>query len=158
MPIYMKYGKIEGEVTAEGHVGWVEINSLQLGVGRAISTPVGSTSKREASAPSISEVTVSHSTDKASTALFQESLIGKGDKLNFHFVSTDQGQLKNYLEYEMENAMVSGFSLSSGGDRPTESLSFNFTKITFKYIPSDLDSTSKSPFSAGYDLTAGKKV
>jgi len=28
---------------------------------------------------------------------------------------------------------VSGYSLSSGGDRPSESLSFNFTKITWTY-------------------------
>jgi type VI secretion system secreted protein Hcp len=59
MAAYLKYGtSIKGEGVAEGHKGsdgWVEVGSLQFGVGRGISTPVGSSSKREASAPNVSE-------------------------------------------------------------------------------------------------------
>ena len=29
--------------------------------------------------------------------------------------------------------MVSGYSVSSGGDRPTESISLNFTKILYEF-------------------------
>jgi len=31
----------------------------------------------------------------------------------------------------LENALVSGVSVSSGGDRPSEPISINFTKIIF---------------------------
>ena len=39
MPIYVKYGAIEGDVTATGHESWIEVNSVQWGVGRSISSP-----------------------------------------------------------------------------------------------------------------------
>ncbi len=34
MPIYLKYDGIDGDVTAEGHEKWIELNSFQWGVGR----------------------------------------------------------------------------------------------------------------------------
>jgi hypothetical protein len=34
---------------------------------------------------------------------------------------------------QIEGGLLSGWSMSSGGDRPTESLSLNFTKIEFRY-------------------------
>ncbi|MGH7199066.1 MAG: type VI secretion system tube protein Hcp, partial [Planctomycetaceae bacterium] len=76
MAAYLKYGKIKGESQAEGHKDWIEIGSLQFGAGRGISTPVGTSSKREASAPSISEITVTKMMDSTSTSLFYEAVVG----------------------------------------------------------------------------------
>ncbi|MDA1073591.1 MAG: type VI secretion system tube protein Hcp, partial [Proteobacteria bacterium] len=38
-----------------------------------------------------------------------------------------------YLTVELTDAIVSSYSASSGGDRPSESFSLNFTKIMYKY-------------------------
>ena len=77
MPIYMKYGtKIKGESLAEGHKGtegWIEINSVQWGCSRGINTPVGGSGKREASAPSVSEITVTKLMDSTSPLLATSS-------------------------------------------------------------------------------------
>ena len=58
MAAYIKYDAIKkGESLAKGHEGskgWVEVGSVQFGCGRGISSPVGTSSKREASAPNIS--------------------------------------------------------------------------------------------------------
>ena len=70
MPIYMKIDGINGEVTAAGYEKWIDVGSLQFGVGRAISTPVGGGSKREAGHPSISEITLSKTFDNSSIELF----------------------------------------------------------------------------------------
>jgi type VI secretion system secreted protein Hcp len=51
MAIFLKYGDLKGEVTATTHKEWIEVHSLQWGVGRGISSGVGGASKREASAP-----------------------------------------------------------------------------------------------------------
>ena len=72
MPIYMKYDGIDGDVTAEGHEKWIELNSFQWGVGRGISSPTGASADRESSAPSISEITVSKMQDAATTKLLEE--------------------------------------------------------------------------------------
>ena len=92
MAAYLKYDAIkEGESKAKGHEGskgWIEINSVQLGVGRGISTPVGTSSKREASAPNISEIVVTKLLDSTSPYFFQEAVIGKACTAKIDLVET----------------------------------------------------------------------
>ena len=158
MAIYLEYEGVPGEVTEEGHKGWIEIHSFQWGVGRGISTPVGSASKRESSSPSVSEVVLSKATCKASAKLFNEATVGQAKKAVIEFTETGPSQQEVYLRFELTNALISGYSLSSGGDRPSESLSLNFTKVEMKYTPYDDKHKAGSPIPAGYDLVTAKKV
>lgn len=156
MPIYMKYGSVEGDVTATGHEKWIEVNSFQFGVGRGISSPTGGSADREASAPSVSEIVVTKPTDTASTKLFDESLEGEGQDVQIDFCKTDKGQLEVYMTYTLNNTLISGMSMSSGGDRPTESVSLNFTKIEFKNTGMGAANDTGSPDAVTYDLALGK--
>jgi type VI secretion system secreted protein Hcp len=152
MPIYMKYGAIDGSVTSEGHDKWIEVNSFQWGVGRGITSAAGSGTNREASTPSVSEITVTKATDVSSTKLLQEALYGEGLLTKFDFVKTDKGKAEVYMQYELENALVSGYSVSSGGDRPQESLSLNFTKITYNNVGMGAVNETGTPERVNYDL------
>lgn len=158
MALYMKIDGISGDVTAKGHEKWIDCGSLQWGVGRGIGSPVGRGAERESTAPSISELVVSKEMDAASPYIFLESCIGKTKKVDFHFVKTDGGQLVTYLEYKLTNALISGYSVSSGGEKPSESISFNFTKVEMKYTPQKGDANAGSPVTAGYDLATATKV
>lgn len=158
MAIYLKLGTaIKGSVTAEGYTQWVECHSLQWGVGKGISTPVGNAADRECSVASVSEVTVSKELDPSSISLFKNAVAGsdKADKLQIHVVKADGKKIIPFVQYEFENALVSGYSVSSGGDRPSESLSFNFTKIQIKYVASDAGAGEGNPTVAGFDLAKG---
>lgn len=159
MPIYVKLGSLEGGVT-EGatYNGWIEANSMQFGVGRGISTPTGSAADREASAPSVSEVTITKIYDKSSFELFKHAVgsVDKGELMKIHIVKADSGKFTSYVEYEFENTLLSGYSLSTGGDRPTESVSLNFTKIQVKYTPTDKTGTAGTPVTAAYDIALAK--
>jgi type VI secretion system secreted protein Hcp len=53
----------------------------------------------------------------------------------------------------LENAMIASYSASSGGDRPMESFSINFTKIEYKYTPFDDKHKAGTPVPVKYDLT-----
>ena len=156
--IYLKFGSIKGSVTTKGHEEWLNVQSFQFGVARGIATPVGNAKNREASAPSLSEVTFTKEMDQSSPYLFNEGCVGKGLKAVFHFCRTAGNQLETYLEVELENALVSNYSVSSGGDRPSESISLNFTKILMKYIPWKEDHAKEAPHPAGYNLSEGVKV
>jgi type VI secretion system secreted protein Hcp len=161
MPIYIKYGDIKGDVTAEGHLGsdgWVEVNSFQWGVGRGISSPTGGSADRESTAPSISEIVVTKPMDISSYRWLEESLIGEGVPCTIHFCKTDKGTLETYASYELDDCMVSGYSVSSGGDRPTESISINFTKVVYGFVGMNDKNESAATPKAGYDLALGKKV
>lgn len=140
MPIYMRYDGIDGPVVRRKQK-WIELRSLQLGTGRSANSAGGRGSGREAAAPSVSEIVVTKLQDAASTALFKAAVWGEGKKVVIHFVKDDpQGGPKvterdPYLILELENVLISGFTASGAGGgsdgAPMESMSLNFTKITY---------------------------
>lgn len=131
MAIYLKFEpEIKGTSEFQGHEGWIEISSFQFGVGRGIGN-VGA--DRETSTPSISEVVITKGMDKASNQLFFDACGGEGSKVTIDFVQTHKEESQVYYQVILENTLISGYSVSSGGDRPTESVSLNFTKITVNY-------------------------
>lgn len=157
MTAFLKYDAIKtGESQTKGHEGskgWIEIGSVQFGCGRSISMTVGSSSKREAGAPNISELTITKMMDSTSPLFFQETLIGKATTAKIDLVETGSDQLNTFLEITLTNAMVSSYSVSSGGDRPSESISISFTKIEYKYTPYDDAHKAGTAVPVAYDLT-----
>lgn len=149
-------GVLSGESTDPRYTGCVDITSWQWGVGRGIST--GGGSGREATAPSFSEITVSKFADIASLALLENMTGGTKvfPKLElFQDRCTDCGTTRTpYIQLTMEEVLVSGFSESSGGNRPSESVSFNYTKVEWCYSRQD---GKVGPLECvGYDLQTGK--
>src|SRR5262249_54759239 len=156
--IYMKFEGIDGDVTAEGHEKWIELNSFQSGLGRHIGVPTGRHAEREASAPSVSESVVTKPGDWASPKLMQHALWGEGVKVQIDFCKTDKDKLEAYQTYELEDVLISNLSVSSGGERPMESLALNFTKIVFTHIPMGDVNETGSPEKVGYDLAKAKSI
>lgn len=158
MAIYIKYEGIDGEATHETHKKWLDVGSLQWGIGRAISTPSGSTANREASEPSVSEVTITKMMDASSPKFFVESVTGAvGKKVEIHLVTTGSPGV-TYAEYILTDALVSAYSMSSGGDRPSESISISFTKMEYKFIPYDNKNKAGTPISVSYDISTTKSA
>ncbi len=127
--------QIKGDSTVDAHKDWITVDSLQFGVGRSISSSGGG-KDRDTSNPSFSEVTISKSTDIASADLYFQAVAGKSlGKAEIHFIQTHGTDAKGqvYLIVELEDAIVSSYSASSGGERPSESVSINFTKISYQY-------------------------
>jgi type VI secretion system secreted protein Hcp len=126
--------QIKGDSQVENHTDWITCDSVQFGVGRAISMSGGG-KDREVSNPSFSEVSFSKSTDVASADIYYQAVQGKSlGKAEVHFIQTggtDSSQV--FLTVELTDAIVSSYSASSGGERPSESFSLNFTKISYKY-------------------------
>ena len=158
MAIYMKWDGIDGAVTTHGFEKWIELHSFQWGVGRAVGTAARGAATREASEPNLSEIVVTKRMDKSSTKLFMDAVAGDlSSTVKFKFTTTTKDKVDTFLAYELTNCGVSGYSTSSGGDAPTESLSLNFTKIMFTYTERD-PKIAGSPDTVGYDLLTMAKV
>jgi type VI secretion system secreted protein Hcp len=152
MALYMKFGDVAGQVTTDGFKDWIELHSFQYGVGRGVSSGAGG-AQRESSNPSISEISVTKLYDKASAKLYQDAIAGSFDtKVTIKFSSTTKSKVDTFLTYEMEECGLSGYSMSSGGENPTESLSLNFTKITITPSPLDDKGVPKKGDVVSYDL------
>ncbi len=157
MAIFLKIDGIDGTVTASGHEKWVDVLSMSWGVGRGIAALTGRGKDREATAPSISELVITKLLDESSPKWFTEACVGKGKTVEIHVTKTDD-ELAAYLEYTLRDVLVSGYSVSSSGDRPTEQLSLNFTKIEMNVVPTEDSHAAGSPIRAGYDLALAKMV
>ncbi|ARU54969.1 MAG: type VI secretion system tube protein Hcp [Pseudomonadales bacterium] len=162
MAIFMQWdgGSIKGNVTAEGYTDWIKLENVQFGVGRGITMEAGNMSNREATRPSISEVSISKVMDGASSGLFQESLVGAdGKKVVISVVKTGADKVEEYVKYELENALFSSYSMSAGDSGPPfENLAISFSKISMIYTAADKANAAGNQGVVGYDLELGKKV
>jgi type VI secretion system secreted protein Hcp len=137
----MKIKSIKGEVTSKEYIDALSINSVQFGAGVGVSMTPGNIKSRTASTVSISEVVCTKQLDQSSTALFSNACQGSNlGTVTLHFTmstTNDKAGDNEYLLVTLDNVIISGYSASSGGDRPSESISLNFTKITMKYLTQD---------------------
>ncbi|MFL0809007.1 MAG: type VI secretion system tube protein Hcp [Agarilytica sp.] len=155
--IFIEYEGIEGNATAKGYEKHIRVDSLQFGVGRGITMEPGNLANREATRPSLSEVTFTHKTDNSATALFKESVSGsQGKKVTIKFVQTGADKLVEYMTYTLTDVLVSGYSISADGDNdPLESISLSYAKIEVRYHDYDKTNKGASPQTVFYDLETG---
>lgn len=130
MPIYMRITKnglpvVSGDATAKGHEKWIELSNAQM-------SQSGSATHGEQSGSTVSEIVITKSMDSASTGLFSQSLYSEGVTIQIDFVKSG-GNGSTYLTFTLENALMSGYQLGGSGwsGGPAESLTLNFTKMTF---------------------------
>lgn len=150
MPIYLKIEAeaINGEAIAKGFEKQIAVESLQFGA----SNNLDRTSQGwSGGTVNISEITMSKMLDESSTKLFQSTCSGKMHQSAIISVvkqATDEKTANSpYLTYTLTDVYVTSYSLSSGGDRPMESFSLAFKKVTIKYMTADNKGalTAKAP-------------
>lgn len=130
--IHLRYQGVSGAPSAD-HANDVPVSSFQFGVARAVSSPP----EHLPGVPSISEITLTHQTDRFSTKLLDLALRGTSDgathrptaTLYFTDNSGPGGTAFDFMTIEIQEALVSGFSMSSGGEPPSESISINFSNV-----------------------------
>src|SRR5262245_285502 len=111
MTMLLKLGEINGESKRTGYEKWIEVDSMQFGVGRGIQSATGASS-RQASEPSVSEITFSKPTSIDSGDLFFQSLCGTGVKAQIHLINTQSKANKPYFKIDLEDALISSYSVS----------------------------------------------
>ena len=131
MPIYMKIEGLEGESRAEHYRGWFDLYSYSWGEsnqGVRGGGGGGSTGRVE-----MSDFAVSKPCGKSSTKLFLFCANGRHLPAVQFEVTLYAGDREVVLQrFSLEDCMITSFQTSGDGDsRPSESVSFNFTKITF---------------------------
>jgi type VI secretion system secreted protein Hcp len=94
--------------------------------------------------------------DIASVQLMIEAATGKSlTKATFHWIQTSSSDKSNsqvYLEVILDKPILSSYSMSSGGERPVESISINYNAITMQYKQYQEGGTVIDGESKGYDL------
>lgn len=150
----MELDGIKGSSTDEKFKDMIELSSFQWGAGLGVGSPRGG--DRTTSEPSVSEITTTKQLDKSSELLFKKLLMGETiPKGKINFVVASKGESVAYAVLELEKVIISGYSQSSGGDFPSESISLNFTKFDWMFTGRDAEQTGAATHLI-YDLAANK--
>ena len=155
MAMYMKLGGAKGDVTESGHVGQVELLELNWSMSRTIRSAVGVGQNRESTSAYVSELTVTKYIDSASGDIAQNAFTGKAQECTIDFTRVDKGQEAVFRSIKLTDAILSGLvNHGRGSDRPTETLTLNFTQIDITDTAETETGTSGgAPAHVIYDLT-----
>jgi type VI secretion system secreted protein Hcp len=154
--VYLNVPNINGGATEQNHKKWIPVQSMTFGVNRNVSMNTGHATGREAALPNISEVHISKDMDLSSIELFGWS-VAKYDakKCKLDIVTT--GRDDPFTQYELDNCVISGYSVAAGDGMPQETISLSFTKFTVKFTPIDETMNPGSPVTKGFDIATGKE-
>jgi len=158
MAIYLKFGNVKGNVTADGYAGQIAIISADFGVSRSVSMEAGNLSNRESSKPTLSQISITKKADNSVAALFKEALTGSaGQEAVLTFVRTGSDKVQEFMSYKLTNCIISSYNISAVGDEePTESLTLSYSAIEVSYKDHDASNKSGNPQRVSYDVKAAK--
>jgi len=154
MAIYMKLGSANGDVTEQGHTQWIELISARWSMSRTVRSAVGIGNNRESTSAYVSELTVDKLIDSASSNIAQNAFVGEAQDCKLEFTRVDKGQEAVFRSIKLKDAIISGLiNTGHGNERPTETLTLNFTNIAITDTAEATAGTSGGNSTVTYDLT-----
>jgi len=135
---FLKIDGIPGESTDEKHKEWIEILSFSHGVAQMASGDRSTGGAASGERCDHQDFSIVKSLDKASPTLDLRCCEGKHiDKVTLELCRAT-GKKEKYMEYKMEKVLITSVSIGGGGGGlPTESVTFNYGKLTWNYIQLD---------------------
>jgi len=155
---FLKIEGVDGESKDDKHKNEIEIESWSFGASQSGSMAAGGGGG--AGKVSMQDFTFTKSIDKSSPKLFEALATGQHLKEAKLVLRGAGGSQVEYLVITLSDVLVSSYSTggSSGDDRPTESVSFNFAQIKMSYVEQDASGRAGAATEFGWDIKANKKI
>lgn len=152
--------KIDGESHIKGFEKCFELMSYSHGVANFIQSTTSNTG-RTTGRPSVQEISVTKNLDAASPSLnfycCNATDLGKVQLYLVRQDATADGKTSDaiaYMVYELEDTMISTVSVGGGGGSiPMETVSLNFSKITWTYNVQKKETGSQGAKPQSWNLT-----
>lgn len=153
---YLKIDSIPGECNDKGHEGWIQLLSFSHGVSQVGTNLGGGGARGSSGKAQHQDFHFTKFVDKATPKLALHCSNG----VNLKKVTVDICRQVDtriaYLTYNFEPCLVSsvtvGGSTKASEDRPVEQVSFNYTKVEWKYTEVTKDNTAGGDTMAHWDL------
>jgi type VI secretion system secreted protein Hcp len=127
---------IQGESIKNGP-GAIDVLAFSFGASNATGT--GNTVGK----PQYTEINITKNIDKSSLPLLLDLATGKRIASGTLFVRHDVGKQQfDYFKVKLKNIVITSYSISSGGDRPTENISLQVQQMEFDYTQMKPDGTA----------------
>ncbi|MCC7155033.1 MAG: type VI secretion system tube protein Hcp [Bryobacterales bacterium] len=144
---------INGECQLTDFNNMIECLSFSHGVAQQI-TGDQSNTKRTSGKPSHQDFTITKFQDLATASLIDYCNQAKPiPTIKVTVGQNDNGKVTKFFIFELTNALVSSISVGGGGGgKPQETVTFNYTKITWTYAAQKSDVTDAGNASATWNL------
>jgi type VI secretion system secreted protein Hcp len=135
---FLKIDGIPGESTDEKHKEWIEVLSYSHGLAQMGAGDRSTGGAATAGRCSHQDFSIVKELDKTSPTLDLYCCNGNHIKKVALELCRATGDKTKYMEYLMDDVIISSVAIGGGGGGlPTESVTFNYGKITWNYIQTD---------------------
>lgn len=144
---------IKGESQLTGYADMIEVLSYSHGMAQQI-TGDQSNTKRTSGKPDHQDFTITKYVDLSTCKLIDFCNKAKAiPTLKFTICQNSDEKVEKIFEYEMENALVSSLSTAGGGaDKAVETITFNYSKISWSYHVQKTQVSEAGSMSASWNL------
>jgi type VI secretion system secreted protein Hcp len=155
--LILEIPKIKGESLISGYAEKIEILSFSHGISMQITGDVSNT-ERTSGKPNHQDFTVSKYMDAATPHLNDACNKATGlGSVKFFILRNDGTDLLILMEYEMTNTIISSVSIGGGGgDKPVETVTFNYTALKQTYHSQKESVGKKGKVETSWDLSTNK--
>lgn len=154
MSIFMQFQGVAGEAADARHQGWIDVDRLQWGTARSVTSATSTRGDRESSVAEFSELRLTRHVDSASPKLFIEACCGTGNTIILHVTKTGPGDgAETFLEYTLKDALISNYKIAacaSSPYRPVERLSISYAELSLRYAQYDEMGALIAPLAVGF--------
>lgn len=151
---------IKGDSTIDGFKSKIEIMSFSHSVQMQVVNDV-SNSQRTSGKPYLGEFSISKYVDSTTPTLNQHCCAGTEIKKATITCTRNSGEAKGapmtFIKYILDNVYISSISVNGGGgDKPSESLSLNFSKIRWEKTTQASDGVKKGTSATSWNAETNK--
>jgi type VI secretion system secreted protein Hcp len=151
--ILMKIPGVDGEATTKGFEKHIELGSFSMGASNPSGVSTGSGSG--AGKVDLSSLSLQKSVDLSSAKLFYQCCAGKHfDEATIVCREAGGDTPVEYWTIKLKQVFIDNISwgASSGGGKPSESVSISFAEIKFDYFSQDDKGAKKDKVSGGWNV------
>jgi len=157
---FLKIDGIPGESTDDKHKDWIEILSYNFAITQMASAAARSaTTAAAGERADFQDVSIVKYVDKASPKI--SSACAKGETIKEVLIDCCRagGDQHVYMNFKLEKVIITSVGLGGGGGgEATESVTFNYGKITQEYTPVDRDGKPQGKVPFKWDLEKNKAL
>ena len=159
---FLKIDGIDGESTADKHEKWIELLAFETGLSQPASASKSSAGGATSARADFNDFTIEKTLDIATPLI--AVTCAKGEhiaEITIDLCRAGGDEVVTYMQYVMKDVIIS--SVITGGKRdadfPTETLTFNFAKIEWKYTKQKrAGGGGAGQVTSGWDLGTGRKL
>lgn len=158
---YLRVDGAAGEAKDQNHPDWIKLVSLSHTITRPVASTAGS--HRASDRATLGDLVCVKELDASSPKLFEFACQGKAiPKIEVDITtSVGEGGEKTLMRITLTDTIISNTSLSGqfgGNHHPTESVSFNFAKIEWKYTKYNSLGASGGDVASNWDVQKNAKA